>query len=118
MPRPARDEHTPATFERHEGVCACFLWQVHHVVIIADAGPLIVMFLVDGVFCDGGGIVSAGWSWIPPFKKLGRAEHARIAPQYGGQLREGKLYDRSLRVSEGVSSYRAQRQEQHGGGPD
>lgn len=81
----------------------------HHVVIIADAGPLIAMFLVDGQFCDGAGIINSGWQFIPPFHRLGNAHRARVAPSYGGELHAGKLYDRSLRVSEGVASYRAQR---------
>lgn len=71
------------------------------------SGPLIVMFVVDGQFCDGGGIASEGWSWIHPFKDLNGAKKAQIAPSYGGELKEGRLYDRSLRVSEAVASYRA-----------
>ena len=86
----------------------------HHVVIIADAGPLIVMFLVDGQFCDGAGVSSSGWQFIPPYRRLGDARRAQIAPRYGGELHGGKIYDRSLRVSEGVASYRAPRQH----GPD
>ena len=81
----------------------------HHVHIIADAGPLIAMFLVDGQFCDGGGVVSAGWSWLQPFKHVNGAAHLSVAPSYGGELQHGALFTRSLRVSEAVASYRALR---------
>ena len=81
----------------------------HHVAIIADAGPLIAMFLVDGQFCDGGGVANSGWAFLRPFRALGGTTLARIAPSYGGELRAGHLYTRSLRVSEAMASYRAHR---------
>ena len=65
------------------------------------------MFVVDGQFCDGGGVTSEGWSWIHPFKDLNGAKTAQVAPSYSGELKAGKVYDRSLRVSEAVASYRA-----------
>lgn len=37
----------------------------HHVVLVLDAGPLIALFVVDGVLCDGGTTRWRGWEWLP-----------------------------------------------------
>ena len=66
--------------------------------------------LVSSYTTDGSPCAGSGWQFIPPYRTLGEAQRARIAPTYGGEMRRGALYGRSLRVSEGVASYRAQRQ--------
>ena len=75
--------------------------------IIADAGPLVIMFLVDGELCDGGGVASAGWASTKQLVDLNGAAQATLAPSYGGTLVKGAFYGRALRVSEAIASQRA-----------
>jgi hypothetical protein len=41
----------------------------HHIAVVLDAGPLIALFVVDGVLCDGGADAWRGWAWLP--RRLG-----------------------------------------------
>ena len=80
----------------------------HHVTVIADVGPLVILFLVDSQLCDGGGLTSQGWAFTKQFVDLsGATKEAKVAPRYGGKLTHGSLFSRALRVSEAVASHRA-----------
>jgi hypothetical protein len=81
--------------------------QPHHVTVIADVGPLVILFLVDGRLCDGGGLTSQGWAFTKQFVNLNGATAAAAAPNYHGKLTHGALFSRALRVSEAVASHRA-----------
>ena len=39
---------------------------VHQLGVILDGGPQIVMFVVDGMLCDGGSTQLRGWQWLWP----------------------------------------------------
>ena len=75
--------------------------QAHHVSIVADGGPGISFFVVDGVLCDG------SWKWVPEGMEkipsgnlnLGRASRAR-------------LFDRAFRTSQVVSMFRLYRDQE------
>jgi hypothetical protein len=78
----------------------------HRVTITLDAGPRILMFVVDGVLCDGGKDRPFGFTRVDP--ALGD-----LHPDGGGKLRAGpslrtlRIYDRPLRTSDSVANHRA-----------
>ena len=80
--------------------------KVHHVTITLDGGPRILMFVVDGVLCDGGKERKQGFARVDP--ALGD-----ISGDGAGKLRalSGvstlRVYDRPLRTSEAVANHRA-----------
>ncbi|MBN1419466.1 MAG: exo-alpha-sialidase [Planctomycetes bacterium] len=80
----------------------------HHIVAIIDAGPKIITFVVDGILCDGGDARPCGWGRFA--EALGDVRGTgtlRIAPSLRGQVRGVRIYDRCLRTSEAVASFRA-----------
>ena len=85
----------------------------HQLGVILDAGPQIVLFVVDGVLCDGGPAQLRGWQWLYPALggDLGGGVSAlSVAPGgYGGKLLGGKVFGRALAVSELVASWAAGR---------
>ena len=86
----------------------------HHVVAIVDAGPGIMLLVVDGVLCDGGP-GWRGWEWLPPTLGdiAGRgAAVLEVGRGYGGEIGGGRLYGRALTVSEAISNYQVSPQAQ------
>jgi hypothetical protein len=80
-------------------------WQ--HVTVIVDAGPRIMMFVVDGVLNDGGAVREYGWGRFP--RDLGDINGARrttLAPGLLGKIGRFRIYDRALRTSEAVGNSR------------
>ncbi len=75
----------------------------HHIAVIVEGGPNIILFVVDGVLCDGGDARQYGWGRFPP--ELGDINGAvwRIAPDFQGRLHSLRVYDRPLRVSEAIA---------------
>ena len=79
--------------------------QRQHVTVIVDGGPKIVMFVVDGVLCDGGEHRQFGWGRYSPHLRTPRgAPGLKIASRKVHSLR---IYTRALRVSEAVGNFRA-----------
>lgn len=82
--------------------------QTHHVGIVVDAGPRIIMFVVDGQLCDGGTRRQYGWGrFVDRLRDTNGAPEAKIAHGLKGRLRALRLYDRPLRTSELVASHHA-----------
>lgn len=99
----ARWDCDPGT---HEGTLKTGVMQ--HVAVIVDAGPRLVLFVVDGVLNDGGAVREYGWGRFPPeLGDLSGASRLVLAPKLFGDLRAARLYDRPLRVSEVVGNHRA-----------
>ena len=72
-----------------------------------DAGAQLVRWFVDGLVCDGGGLVSAGWQWTAAgMGRLRGGTTLELADRFGF---EGQLYMRSLYASELVGLYRHER---------
>merc|ERR1712100_412619 len=77
----------------------------HHVSIVADGGPNIVSFVIDGIYCDG------SWSFLP---EAGMSEipataftvHSRDKVHYGAAVTKLDMYGAALRTSESVAMYR------------
>ncbi len=76
----------------------------HHVSIIVDGGPRVVMFVVDGVLHDGGEDRQFGWQrFSPTLVHCNGSTTAKLA----SRLKELRLYNRALLVSEAVGHARA-----------
>jgi hypothetical protein len=77
----------------------------HHVTITLDAGPRILMFVVDGVLCDGGKDRNFGFTRVDA--ALGDLGDGGGTLRAGPSLRMLRVYDRPLRTSEAVANHRA-----------
>ena len=78
--------------------------KLHHLVAIVDCGPKLILFLVDGMLCDGGEHRQFGWGrFSPNLRDVNGA--GRLAT--GEAVRGLRIYDRALRVSEAIGNYRA-----------
>jgi len=76
----------------------------HHLAVIVDGGPKLILFLVDGRLCDGGADRQFGWGrFSPHLRAADGAETLRLAPA----VTRLRLYGRALRVSEAIANYRA-----------
>ncbi|MBC7924875.1 MAG: hypothetical protein H7039_04390, partial [Bryobacteraceae bacterium] len=93
----------------HPGTLAVGAWQ--HVAIIADGGPRIVSFVVDGELNDGGATRQFGWTRIASeldnLSGPNGATTARIAPAVLGEVGVVRFYNRYLTTSEAVGNWRA-----------
>lgn len=80
----------------------------HHVSIIVDSGPRIVLFVVDGVLCDGGAVRPSGWYRLDPaFQDFGEDVVLVSGASFAGELHTVRVYNRALHVSEAVLNWRA-----------
>ncbi|MBN1125522.1 MAG: exo-alpha-sialidase [Sedimentisphaerales bacterium] len=76
----------------------------HHIVITVDGGPKIIMFLIDGLLCDGGMYRQFGWGRC----KSQQMNLDPVNPLFlasGKTLKRLRLYNRPLRTSEAVRLY-------------
>src|SRR5262249_47275905 len=81
---------------------------LHQVVVIVDAGPQLLSFVVDGVHCDGGAARTHGWArWEGKLGDVTGRGKLRLAPSLRGEVRRLRVYDRPLRTYEAVAHYRA-----------
>jgi hypothetical protein len=73
-----------------------------------DGGPKLILFVVDGVLCDGGDERQFGWGrYSPTLRTPHGAPTLRIAPAMSGTVRGLRVYNRPLRSSEIVANHRA-----------
>jgi hypothetical protein len=84
--------------------------KVHHLVAIVDGGPKLILFVLDGNLCDGGDARQFGWGrFSPQLQDVDGAEHLRIAPNVEGAVKQLRVYDRALLVSEAVGNFNSAR---------
>ena len=91
-----------------DGSCAAMLaddGEDHFFAINADAGPMLVTWMVDGVLCDGGGVDGSGYKWIDPL--MGGVEGGAALSLNSEYVLKGMLFTRSLTTSEMVGAYRS-----------
>lgn len=81
----------------------------HHVVAIVDSRAKILMFVVDGVLCDGADARQFGWGRMHPELLDVNAGALRLQAPKGGRLSGLRLYGRALRVSEAVGNFKAKK---------
>ncbi|HRK34823.1 MAG TPA: exo-alpha-sialidase [Candidatus Hydrogenedentes bacterium] len=78
------------------------------VSIIADAGPRILMFVVDGVLCDGGNARTEGWYRIDrALLDVNGNTQIAVSPFPDVRVESIRVYSRALRVSEVVGNHLA-----------
>jgi hypothetical protein len=76
----------------------------HHIAITVDGGPKIIIYVIDGVLCDGGEDRQFGWGRFSP--TLRTPQGARMM-QMGTAVKSLRIYNRALRTSEAVAHFRA-----------
>jgi len=86
-------------------VCTRVLNQMgpHHVVAVADFSALVARLFVDGVSCDGGGIVPRGWSFLPAVGQI----HSGAGVTAGQGLGYARVYTRALLAGEVIGNMRS-----------
>ncbi len=82
--------------------------RMHHVSIIVDGGPKVVVFVIDGVVNDGGTGRQFGWGRFSPVTQDVRgADTLRIGVGISGTVHSLAVYRRALMVTEAIGNYRA-----------
>ena len=77
----------------------------HHLVAIVDAGPRVILFVLDGAVLDGGETRQFGWGrFSPHLSDINGAPSLRIGREAGVGL--VRIYDRALLVSEAIGNFR------------
>lgn len=80
----------------------------HHVSVIVDGGPKVVVFVTDGVVNDGGTERQFGWSRFSPLMQDVRgADEALIGDGLKGTVRRLSVYDRAIMITEAIGNCRA-----------
>lgn len=79
----------------------------HHVTVIVDGGPDIIMFVVNGALCDGGEERQFGWGRFHPGMTDTAGAAMRLLPEGNAAVEHMRIYGRALRVSEAVGNFRA-----------
>jgi hypothetical protein len=98
------DGRSESAWESDIGLLAAGKW--HHVVVIVDGGPKLILFVVDGVLCDGGDQRQFGWGrFIPSLGDVNGLQEIALAPGLKGTIGSFRIYGRYLRTSEAVSHY-------------
>ena len=78
--------------------------RTHHVSVIVDGGPRLILFVVDGVLNDGSEHRQFGWGrFSPDFRSANGADEVALNDPAVSLLR---IYGRYLTVSEAIGNYR------------
>ncbi|NOZ21301.1 MAG: hypothetical protein GXP25_09450 [Planctomycetes bacterium] len=81
---------------------------LHHIAVIIDGGPKIILFLIDGKLCDGGEHRQFGWGrYSPNLRHAKGADTLRVGANLEGEVKRLRIYDRAIRTSEAVGNYQA-----------
>ncbi|MCX8036798.1 MAG: exo-alpha-sialidase [Candidatus Sumerlaeia bacterium] len=127
------DGKTRAAWNSDPGLLAPRLrWQgdppAHHIVVIVDGGPKVILFVVDGILCDGGDDPNRKYGWgrfhqtfyknahsdeiVKRGEEIGSVSDGTAAGTTNPQAADLQLlciYARALRVSEAVGNSRTGR---------
>ncbi|MBI4977409.1 MAG: exo-alpha-sialidase [Spirochaetes bacterium] len=79
----------------------------HHVTVVVDGSAKIILFVVNGVLCDGGENRQFGWGRMYGGLLDVNAGQLRT-PSFNGKVSVVRFYDRALRVSEAIGNYRSE----------
>jgi hypothetical protein len=81
---------------------------VHHVVVTVDSGPCIIMFVIDGILCDGGNLRQFGWGrFSPNLRDVNGGKNLRLSDDTGVRIMALRLYGTPLGTSEVIGNCRA-----------
>lgn len=71
--------------------------KLHHITIIVDSYARVIMFLVDGILCDGGRERQYGWkSFDQPIGDINTSNRLRISETFKGTIESLRIYNRRL----------------------
>ena len=74
--------------------------------VIVDGGPKIIMFMVDGILCDGGDDRQFGWGRFRPYlQEVNGASNWTLGKNLNGEIVKIMVYSRALKVSEAIGNY-------------
>jgi hypothetical protein len=100
------DGHTENLWRSDPGVLAA--GEPQHIAVIIDGGPKIIGFVVNGKFNDGGDFRQFGWGrFSPNFTSANGSPSLRVGNKIQGEVLQLRIYDRYLRTSEAIASFRA-----------
>ena len=78
----------------------------HYMSVIVDGGPKIIMFLMDGVLCDGGDDRQFGWGRFNPYlQEVNGSDNWTLGKNLNGEIVMIKVYSRTLKVSEAIGNF-------------
>jgi hypothetical protein len=78
----------------------------HHMSVIVDGGPRIILFVVDGILCDGGEERQFGWGRFNPYlHEINGRDTWTLGKDLKGTISSISIYNRALRVSEAIGNY-------------
>jgi hypothetical protein len=90
----------------HPGTLRVDDWQ--HVAVTVDSGSKVIVWVVDGVFNDGGAVRQYGWGrYNAAIGDVNGKASAVLAPKIVGDLKSFRIYGRYLRTSELVGNFRS-----------
>jgi hypothetical protein len=76
---------------------------LHHLVVIIDGGPKLILFVVDSILCDGGDFRQFGWGRYNPSL---REVNGRDTIGVDRTVKLLRIYTRALTVAEAVGNFR------------
>lgn len=78
--------------------------RLHHLAVIVDGGPNLILFVINGALDDGGAQRQFGWGRFSPLlRHANGGQTLRVAPA----VRRLRLHHRALRVADVIASGRA-----------
>ena len=78
----------------------------HYMSVIVDGGPKIIMFVIDGILCDGGEDRQFGWSRFNPYlHEVNGAANWTMGKHLNGEITMLNVYTRALKVSEVIGNF-------------
>ena len=80
--------------------------RAHHIGIIVDPGPGLVLFVVDGKLHDGGEHRQFGWGRVNADMRLEGVSTRAVRVPTGNGIERLRLYDGALGVSDIIASHR------------
>ncbi|WP_181592977.1 LamG domain-containing protein [Paenibacillus sp. YN15] len=80
----------------------------HHAAVIVDGGPKLILFVMDGILCDGGEERPFGWGrFNRELRSVTSGAPLRTGTSRGIELAVLRFYNRALRTSEAVGNFQA-----------
>jgi hypothetical protein len=79
---------------------------VHHIGVIVDPGPRLILFVIDGKVNDGGDARQFGWGRLSGDLRVAAAPTESVVVDPRACVERVRLYDRALAVSDVVAAYR------------
>jgi len=101
-----KDKNITSAWDTDPGVVRTGL---QHIVFVVDGKANIITTIVNGKLCDGGRYRVTGWSWFDPeINNVSGTGNFSIMPDFNGELKEIRIYNRYLTTSEAIGNYRAE----------